>query len=222
MFYETKTNQHGLKFSPFKALIVPRPIGWITTISPEGKLNLAPYSFFNGVSDQPPMVVFSSGGNKDSLLNIQATGECTCSLATMALKDEMNMSSAAVSHGVDEFALAGLETAESTMVKTPRVAASPAAFECKYWKSIDLPKQDPDNDFHFTLVLATVVGIYIDDNYIKDGLVDTGAMEPLSRLGYMDYGVLRSDAIFSLNRPEVTEGGQSAIVNTSEWDGVYR
>ena len=103
MFYEPRLRNHGLKHDPFKALVVPRPIGWIGTVDAQGRPNLAPYSFFNGISDRPPLVYFSSAGHKDSLRNAQATGGFTCSLATSALRDPMNLSSAAVASGVDEF-----------------------------------------------------------------------------------------------------------------------
>lgn len=221
VFYETSTNKHGLRFNPFKSLVVPRPIGWISTLSASGNLNLAPYSFFNGIADRPPMVMFSVGGSKDSLNNIEETGECTCSLATMLLKDGMNMSSATVNSDVSEFDLSRLETAPGQMVSTPRVASSPAALECKHWKTIDLPT-DTGADFHYSLVLATVVGVYIDDEFIDDGIVDTAKMQPISRLGYMDYAVVNAASMFTLNRPEASEDGTTAEVDLKPWDGVYR
>jgi flavin reductase (DIM6/NTAB) family NADH-FMN oxidoreductase RutF len=222
MHYETAKNNHGLRFNPFKALVVPRPIGWISTRNAAGELNLAPYSFFNGISDQPPMVTFSVGGRKDTLRNIEETRDCTCSLATMALRDSMNLSSATVDADVDEFALAGLETADCELVSTPRVAASPAAFECRYWKSMPLPRPDPDVDFCFNLVICEVIGVYIDESYIKDGIVDIASMQPIARLGYMDYSVVNEDSMFTLNRPEVSADGKQAAISGKPWDGVYR
>ena len=226
MYYDIESGRHGLKHDPFKALIVPRPIGWIGTVGANGVPNLAPYSFFNAVSDQPPVVLFSSGGHKDSLRNIEETGEFTCSLSTYALRDQMNMSSAPVVRGVDEFALAGLTAAPSTSVKAPRVAESPAAFECRHWKTVELPEpvQRPGRRPHprYTVVFGLVVGIYIDDAYLKDGLVDTAAMRPLARLGYMDYAVVTPETTFSLNRPTVDADGRSASLVPGEWDGVYR
>lgn len=117
--------KHGLTHDPFKALVAPRPIGWISTVSPEGVVNLAPYSFFNAVSDTPPMIMFASSGRKDTLRNVEATGEFTCSIATEALVDAMNLSSATVTGDVSEFELTGLDSAPSLVVKPPRVAFQP-------------------------------------------------------------------------------------------------
>ncbi|HET9652453.1 MAG TPA: flavin reductase family protein [Usitatibacter sp.] len=218
MHYDTAKNDHGLRFNPFKALVAPRPIGWIGTISAEGRRNLAPYSFFNAVSDRPPMVLFSSHGHKDSVSNIEETGEFTCSLATWALREPMNVSSAAVARGVDEFELAGLTPAPSRFVKAPRVAESPAAFECRLWKIVELPGIGGHG---YTVVFGSVVGVYIDDAFVKDGVVDTGAMRPIARMGYMEYSVVRPDTVFALNRPEVAPDGRSVAV-PAQWDGVYR
>ena len=217
MHYDTQSPRPAsLRHDPFKALVVPRPVGWIGTVDAEGRPNLAPYSFFNAVSDRPPMVFFSSGGHKDSLRNVLATGEFTCSISTWELREAMNLSSAPVAAGVDEFALAGLETAPSLRVKPPRVARSPAALECRLWKTLETPGS-------YTLVFGEVVAVYIDDRYITpEGLVDTGAMRVLSRLGYMDYGVLAPESIFSLQRPLASADGQTAVTPTAQWDGVYR
>jgi len=212
---------HGLKHNPFKALVAPRPIGWIGTISRAGVPNLAPYSFFNAVCDSPPMVMFSSAGRKDSLINVEETGEFTCSMASQGLVDAMNLSSAPVAATVDEFELANLATAPSLVVKPPRVAASPSALECRLWKTLVLPRTD-DTQVEYVVVFGRVVAIYIDDAYVKDGTVDTGAMHPLARMGYMDYSVVRPDTVFTLNRPIVTEDRQSATVQPGPWDGVYR
>ena len=222
MHYDTAINDHGMKFDPFKALVVPRPIGWVSTVGRDGVANLAPYSFFNGVSDRPPMVMFASAGTKDTLANVLDSGEFTCSLSTMELRDQMNLSSAPVARGVSEFDVAGLESAPSRFVKPPRVARSPAAFECKLWKTVELPGDPKRPDFFYTVVFGTVVGIYIDEAFIRDGRVDVGAMKPLSRLGYMDYGVITPETIFELNRPTVAEDGRTATVDAKPWDGVYR
>ena len=219
MHYDTAANNHGLKFNPFKAIVVPRPIGWIGTVSKAGVPNLAPYSFFNAMSDRPPLVVFSSSGQKDSLSNIEETGEFTCSLATWDLREQMNLSSAPVTRGVNEFNLAGLTTAASRLIKAPRVGESPAALECKVWKTLDLPT---DGKHTHTLVIGLVVSVYIDDKYLKDGLLDTVAMRPIARMGYMDYAVVTPESAFTLNRPEVSGDGKSAEVKAGEWDGVYR
>lgn len=222
MHYLTDTNDHGLRHDPFKALIVPRPIGWVTTVSSEGVLNVAPYSFFNGVSDKPPMIMFSVAGRKDSLTNIEATGDCTCSISTRALADAMNITSAAVAADVSEFDLANLPHSPSQLVKTPRISASPAALECRHWKSVALPGPQDESASGYTLVLAHVVAIYIDDAFVKDGLVDSGAMEPLARLGYMDYMAFDNQSIFKLDRPRVDETGRRLVEDDGEWDGVYR
>lgn len=197
MFYETDSNKHGLKHDPFKALVTPRPIGWISSLSRDGTVNLAPYSFFNAISDRPPYVMFSSAGRKDSVRNIEATGEFVCSLATYELKDQMNATSAAVGPEVDEMELAGLTPAPCRLVKPPRVAESPVAFECKHFKSIALPGKNGGEGYIVTI--GHVVGVHLDENAIIDGKVDVTMLRPIARLGYMDYSVV--DAIFSMERP---------------------
>lgn len=206
MHYDAIANTHGLKRDPLKALAVPRPIGWISTMSTSGRTNLAPYSFFNCMSEKPAYVVFGSAGVKDSLANINETGEFVCSMATYDLRNEMNMTSAMVPHEINEFALAGLEPAPSRFVKPPRVKQSPAAFECRHWQTIALPPADGARehvDYH--LVIGLVVGVYIDDRFIIDGIVDTPTMQPIARLGYMDYAVVRPDTVFTIERPGVAE-----------------
>ncbi len=197
LFYETDDNGHGLKHDPFKALVAPRPIGWISSLSADGIVNLAPYSFFNGVSDRPPFVMFSSSGRKDSLVNIEATGEFVCSLATYELKDQMNATSAAVGPEVDEMALAGLTPAPCKLVKPPRVAESPVALECRHFKTIPLPGKDDGEGY--IIIIGQVVGIHIDEAVIVDGKIDVTRLRPIARLGYMDYSVV--DAVFSMQRP---------------------
>jgi len=199
VFYSTDENKHGLKHNPFKALVAPRPIGWISTLSGEGVINLAPYSFFNGVSDVPPFVMFSSAGAKDSLRNIEQTGEFVCSLATYALKDQMNKTSAGVGPEIDEMKLAGLTPAASALVNPPRVAESPVALECTHYKTIPLPASETTQHDGYIMVIGRVVGIYVDDSVITDGLVDVTKIRPIARLGYMDYAVV--DSVFSMDRP---------------------
>lgn len=207
MFYETSTNAHGLRHDPFKALVAPRPVGWISSVSADGVCNLAPYSFFNAVSERPPYVVFGSAGLKDSLRNIEQTGEFCCSLATYDLREHMNVSSASVPYGVDEFPLAGLTATASRLVKPPRVKESPVAFECRHWKTVQLPPATPGGPSGYHVVFGLVVGIHIDEAFIKDGIVDTGAMRPVARLGYHDYAVVTPETIFSLRRPDVDASG---------------
>ncbi len=207
MFYDSVVNKHGLRHDPFKALIVPRPIGWISTVSKDGVCNLGPYSFFNAVSSNPNYVMFSSGSMKDSVRNIEETGEFVCSLATWDLRYEMNVSSADVPHGVDEFPMSNLTTAPSEMVRPPRVKESPVAFECRHWKTIVLPADENARSLEHFVVFGRVVGIYIDDAFIKDGIVDTGAMRPISRLGYMDYAVVSPESVFTIHRPKIDADG---------------
>lgn len=211
---------HGLRHDPFKALVVPRPIGWISSVGPAGVVNLAPYSFFNAVADVPKMVMFSSNGRKDSLRNIEANGEFTCSIVSQALADAMNLSSATVASDVSEYALSGLDMAPSLVVGPPRVAAAPAAFECRLWKTLELP-HGPDEPAHY-VVFGHVVAIYIDDRFVADGVVDTAAMRPVARMGYMDYSVVTPETTFTLKRPEVTADRRGASVSPGAWDGKYR
>ena len=205
MFYDTIANKHGLKHDPFKALVAPRPIGWISTVSTSGVCNIAPYSFFNAVGEKPHFVIFSSAGPKDSLLNIEETGEFVCSLATWDLRFNMNMTSAAVPRGVDEFPIGDLTAAPCRLVKPPRVKESPAALECRHWKTVELPPLEHSGKSTYSVIFGQVIGIHIDDSFIKDGLVDTGAMRPIARLGYMDYAVVTPETAFTINRPTPEE-----------------
>jgi flavin reductase (DIM6/NTAB) family NADH-FMN oxidoreductase RutF len=198
MFYDAVTNTHGLKWDPFKALVTPRPIGWISTLGKNGVVNLAPYSFFNAVSTDPHFVMFSSGGCKDSQRNAEETGEFVCSLATYDLREAMNRTSQHVAPEVDEMALAGLTPAPSKLVAPPRVAESPVAFECRYWRTIDLPGPNGGPGTH-AIVLGQVVGVHIDDSVIVGDKVDVTKVKPIARLGYGDYAVI--DEVFELSRP---------------------
>ncbi|WP_417769516.1 flavin reductase family protein [Stappia sp.] len=189
---------HGLPHNPFKAIVAPRPIGWISTRSPEGVLNLAPYSFFNAVCDTPPIVMFSSSGYKDSVTNVDASGEFVFNLASEDLKDAMNVSSAPYPHGVSEFEKAGLTPAASTLIGTPRVAEAKAAFECRHLQTLRLAGLDgqPADSW---VVFGEVVAVHIDESVLVDGLFDVTRARPLARLGYMDYSVV--DAVFQMKRP---------------------
>ncbi len=198
MFYDAITNAHGLRHDPFKALVAPRPIGWISTLDTNGVVNLAPYSYFNAVSDNPHIVFFSSVGPKDSANNVEARGEFVCSLATWDLREAMNATAAEVEPGVDEMALAGLEAAASRMVAPPRVAASPVALECKYLQTVTFPQTEGGPSSNL-VVFGQVVGIHIDDAMIEDGMINMDRLRPIARLGYMDYTVV--DTVFSLTRP---------------------
>lgn len=197
MFYDVGRNDHGLKYDPFKSLVVPRPIGWISTVSKDGVANLAPYSFFSVVSTDPHIVMFASAGRKDSLRNAEEQGEFVCNLATWDQREAMNESSAMVGPEVDEFDLAGLGVEPSELVTPPRVKGAPAHLECVWTQTLPLTGRDGRQLYY--MVLGEVLGIHIDDNFIRDGLVDVAAMKPIARFGYMDYAVV--DDIFSMKRP---------------------
>jgi flavin reductase (DIM6/NTAB) family NADH-FMN oxidoreductase RutF len=200
MFYRPGLDPHGLAHNPFKALVAPRPIGWISSLDAAGRPNLAPYSFFNAIADTPPMVMYASTGRKtgldegkDTVANIRATGEFVVNVVPCALRDAMNASSASLPADIDEFAHAGLIPAPSRVVAPPRVAEAPAALECRAWKVIDLPGA------HNVLVIAEVVGVHIDDAVVAEGKVDVTRYAPLARLGYRDYAAVRD--VFPLDRP---------------------
>ena len=214
MFYRT-ADGHGLPFNPFKALVSPRPIGWISTISADGEANLAPYSFFNGVSDSPPIVMFcpngthAEGGHKDTLRNIHETGEFVCNLSTWALREEMNGTSSSTARRVDEFDLAGLERTPSELVGPPRVKDSPAHLECRHLQTVTLPSTKPEGLNH--MVLGEVIGIHIDESILADGKIDMAALRPIARLGYFDYTVV--DEVFAMHRPgkETPDAAQTLV-----------
>ena len=198
MVYDPRTQPHGLAHHPFNALIAPRPIGWISTLSPDGIANLAPYSYFNAVSSAPPFVMFSSAGRKDTQTNIEATGEFVVNMAVADLKDALNLSSAAVASDVDEFDLAGLAKAACRNVAVPRVAATPVALECVLSQIVQLTARDGTR-VRSDVIFGEVVGIHISDEVIIDGLVDITRTRPLSRLGYLDYAI--TEAVFAMPRP---------------------
>ncbi|MGQ7847040.1 flavin reductase family protein [Granulosicoccus sp. 3-233] len=198
MFYDPRSESHGLARNPWTALVVPRPIGWISSLSPSGVANLAPYSYFNAVSAMPPFVMFSSTGRKDSQENIEATGEFVVNMAVANLQDEVNQSSAPFNAEVDEFERTGLAKAACRNVSVPRVAASPVALECILNKVVPLIARD-GKKVGSEVIFGEVVGIHIADEVIVDGRLDTAGMRPLARLGYMDYAV--TEETFSMKRP---------------------
>lgn len=187
-----------LPHDPLKAIIAPRPVGWVSTMGSGGAVNLAPYSFFNAFSSRPMILGFSSEGEKDSVTFARETGEFVWNLASYGLRDAMNASSAPLPRGVSEFEHAGLAPAPSRLVKPPRVAASPASLECKVTEIIDL-KDAHGRLIGAHLVLGEVVGVHIDDRFIIDGRFDTAAAQPLARCGYADYAVVGE--VFALVRP---------------------
>jgi flavin reductase (DIM6/NTAB) family NADH-FMN oxidoreductase RutF len=199
MFYDPRTEKHGLKHSPVLQLVVPRPIGWITTISPDGVINLAPYSFFNLVSGNPPWMIFSSAPRKHSQTNAEAGGEFVFNLATWDLREVMNASSGEFPPDISEPEAVGLEMVPSRNVKPPRVKRSPVAMECKYYKTVELIGSDGKAN-RSSIVIGEVVGIHIDDAVIVDGMVDIKKLRPIARLGYMDFAVV--DDFFTMLRPD--------------------
>jgi len=212
MFYEPdKRDRTLLPHDPFKAIVAPRPIGWITSISLKGEVNLAPYSYFNGVNSRAALVMFASEGHKDSVSFIEETREFVCNLATFDLRTAVVETSAQFPRGVNEMAQSGLAPAPCRLVRPPRVAASPCALECKLLQIIDLVDL-AGKPAHRHVVIGQVVGIHIDDRFIKDGRLDTAAMAPIARCGYADYAVV--DKVFSIARPKpvVSNQGSDALV----------
>ncbi len=185
---------------PFKAFIAPRPIGWISTLDGDGIPNLAPYSFFNAVADHPPIVAFSSGGMKDSATHAVDRGEFVWNLATYDLREQMNLSSKELPRGESEFAFAGLDAAPSRLVAPPRVAATPVALECRVTQVVQLTDV-AEALLDRWVVFGEVVGVHLDEAFIlPSGRVDTAAMRPIGRGGYLDeYSVV--DDVFHLARP---------------------
>ena len=201
-YFYTIDQGHKLPHDPFKAIIAPRPIGWISSISKTGILNLAPYSFFNAVSDKPPMLIFSSKGKKDSVTNIENSEEFVWNMATRSMAEKMNITSRPVPADTDEFDLGRIKTAPSRLVQPPRVAASPAAMECKLANIIELKDMHGKSTDHW-LVIGQVIGVHIDQTFLKDGLFDTGAANPILRAGYLDdYAEARIDTMFKMDRPK--------------------
>ncbi|MCI5041998.1 MAG: flavin reductase family protein [Donghicola eburneus] len=200
MFYRPSEG-HGLPHNPFNAIVTPRPIGWISTRDADGRDNLAPYSFFNAVAYVPPQVMFAStsakadrGDTKDSVSNIRETGVFCVNIVEYAARDVMNASSATVDRDVDEFELAGIDKAACDTIAASRVANAPASLECKVTQIIQL-----EGESNFA-VFGEVTGIHMRDDCIVDGRFDVTRYQPLTRLGYRDYGVIKE--VFSLTRPD--------------------
>jgi flavin reductase (DIM6/NTAB) family NADH-FMN oxidoreductase RutF len=193
VFYEPEhRDRELLPHDPFKAFVAPRPIGWVSTVGPDGEVNLAPYSYFNAVSDNPPTVMFSSDGPKDSSTYAGATEEFVWNLVTYDLREAMNQTSAALPRGENEFAFAGLEMAPSRLVVPPRVAASPVAFECRVIERVQLARN--------IVTFGQVVGVHVDERHIVDGRFDTAGVRPIARCGYRgDYATVTE--LFEMIRP---------------------
>jgi len=197
LFYEP-TKGHGLPHDPFKAIVAPRPIGWISTRSPAGEANLSPYSFFNAFSSHPFLVWFASDGMKDSATFARDSGEFVVNLVGIELARKMNASSVNAPRGVSEFGYAGLEAAPCLIVKAPRVAGAPAALECKVTEIFE-PRDLRGIDSGARVVAGEVVGIHIDDAMLTDGLFDVVKAGNVARLGYMDFSTVTE--VFAMRRP---------------------
>jgi len=203
VYYYEPAQGHGLPHDPFNAIVGPRPIGWISSQDAQGRLNLAPYSFFNAFNYIPPIIGFSSVGRKDSLNNIEQTGEFVWNLATRPLAEQMNQSCIAVGPEVDEFQLSGLTPATSRQVAPPRVLESPVSFECKVTQIIQLQRADKQTVPSW-LILGEVVAVHIARRLLKDGVYDTAAGEPILRGGGpADYFQITPEALFQMHRPQV-------------------
>lgn len=200
-FYEPAAG-HGLAHNPFNAIIAPRPIGWVSSCASDGTRNLAPYSFFNAFNYTPPIIGFASVGRKDSLNNIEATGDFVWHLATRELAEAMNASAAGVDASVDEFDLAGLTPVPSRVVSVPRVAEAPVAFECRRTQLLQLQGAD-GTAVDTWMMFGEVVGVHIDRMLIVDGVYDTAAARPILRAGGpADYFGIDAENLFRMARPE--------------------
>ena len=201
MFYQPKKNPFSI--DPYKSLIFPRPIGWISSIDKKGIVNLAPYSYFNAIADDPPQIMFVAGASdrssqkKDTLTNIMATKEFVVNFATSATRNQMNLSSKDIHKDDDEFVLTKLKKRKSRLVKVPSVANSPVNLECKLLKSIKL--KSSSRKFS-TMVMGEVIGIYIKDSFIEKGRVNSAAMRYVARMGYSEYTTVSSK--FKMKRPK--------------------
>ena len=198
MFYDPRSEDHGLPHNPWLALIVPRPIGWISTTSAAGVPNLAPYSCFNAIAGRPPFVMFSSDSPKHSVTNAEETGFFCVNIATYPLREAMNRSSAPYPEGTDEFVEAGLTAVPCRNIPVMRVAESPVAVECRLSQLVTLTPATGAVCAN-RIAIGEVVGIHIDERVLRDGLVDVEALQPLGRMGYMEYTV--PPRSFTMSRP---------------------
>ena len=202
MFYQPKKG-HPFSIDPYKSLVFPRPIGWISSLSKKGIPNLAPYSFFNAISNDPPQVMFSSGAPtgsnnyKDSLTNILSTKEFVVNFATSKTRDQMNLSSIDAPTDIDEFIFSKIKKRKSKLVKASSVAESPVNLECKLLKTLKLKSNSKK---HVTVVIGEVIGIFINNKFIKNNRVDSAAMRYIARMGYSEYTTVSSK--FRMKRPK--------------------
>lgn len=198
MFYQP-SNGHNLPHNPLKAIISPRPIGWIGSRSADGRLNLAPYSFFNMICDEPPLLMFCSSGYKDSVAFIEETGEFTANMVGAHLAEAMNATSVDAPRGQSEFEYAGLTPVICEVIKAPRVKEAYACLECVAVEVRQLSGKDGEKANSY-MVIGEIVGVHIDDNIVKDGLIDIAQSRPVSRLGYMDFANI--DTVYQMFRPK--------------------
>jgi flavin reductase (DIM6/NTAB) family NADH-FMN oxidoreductase RutF len=218
MFYEPEKNNHGLAHDPFKSCVVPRPIGWISTLGADGVPNLAPYSQFQNLTFDPPYVMFAAnqtteGRRKDTVVNAEQTGEFVYNMVTYDLRGAMNLSAQQVPPEVDEFELAGVTKAPSRLVKVPRVAESPVQFECRYHQTIRLPGNGTMGTVD--IVIGRVIGIHIKDEFIQpDGKLDILKIRPIARLGYYDYTIV--ETVYEMIPPHIDEKFLSGMEGRKE------
>ncbi len=195
MFYEPPLDDHGLPLNPFSACIVPRPIGWVSTVDKTGRPNLAPFSFFNGAGYTPPTVLFCpngrdlDGGLSHTLLNVEETGEFVVNIVTFDLRFSMNLTSRQLPRGANEFEIAGLTPEPSRRVRSPGVAESPIRLECRHIRTVNLPSDEPE--FPLNVVFGQVVGVHISESVLTDGRVDYSKLQPIARLGYRQFAVIK-------------------------------
>ena len=198
-FYDPRNGNHGLPHDPIKSCVIPRPIGWISSLSDDGVPNLAPYSYFNLVCDSPLMVVIGSNGEKDTLRNLESEGgDFVFNMVTEELVEAMNRSATDLAPEVDEIAECGLTPLPGVNVKAPRIAESPIHLECQTHSVIDLNDRPSHRN---AIILGKVVGVHINPKILRDGLIDVRALRPAARLGYMQYATVGSD-LFELVRPK--------------------
>jgi flavin reductase (DIM6/NTAB) family NADH-FMN oxidoreductase RutF len=199
IFFEPEARDRELlPHDPFKGLVVPRPIGWISTVSKAGEVNLAPYSFFNGVLSRPRIVAFCSETEKDSAAFAIESGEFAWSMATWSLREQMNATSSGLPRGQSEFAFAKLASTPCRLIRPPRVADSPAALECRVTQVVRV-KDLAGKETGGVVVYGQVVGMHLDERFVKNGRFDLGAVRPIARCGYDEYAVV--ERVFSMQRP---------------------
>ncbi|NQV55843.1 MAG: flavin reductase family protein [Rhodospirillales bacterium] len=216
MHYEPNTTDHGLAHDPFKSCVVPRPIGWISSLSPDGVANLAPYSQFQNLSFNPPYVMFSANegvdnrGRKDSVVNVEQTGEFVWNMATYDLREAVNISARDFPPDVDEFEAAGVTKAASLTVKAPRVAESPVHFECEYYTTLRLPGLGKNGGGAADMVIGHVKLIHVDDAALdENGKLDIPRLKPIARLGYYDYTYV--EHVFEMKIPGASQGMMNGL-----------